>query len=163
MDGWKTLDQNLLNNSVKSIPVWKSRARYTAGLASRYIPGTFGRAGFVSFGDCTLNSRSPGRVMCRSAPGGCHGQIKYTARPSWMSKPMYLCGRCHRVFLLKVEIWVEKQLWTLASAIRRAGIKEEPRYLKRPLNDDRRVTASFMSGIGISSALMPETEYVTGF
>lgn len=32
-----------------------------------YISGTFGHTAFVSFGDSTLNSRSPGHVMYWSA------------------------------------------------------------------------------------------------
>lgn len=70
-----------------------------------------------------------------------------------------------KLFLSKVEIWVEKQLWPLASAIRWSSIKEEFRCLKWPLNDEHRVTASFMkrSRIMISSVLKPETEYVTNF
>lgn len=31
-----------------------------------YISGTFGHTAFVSFGDSTLNSCSPGHVMCWS-------------------------------------------------------------------------------------------------
>lgn len=69
------------------------------------------------------------------------------------------------LFLLKMEIWVEKQLWTLASAVRWSSIKEGFRYLKWPLHDEHRATAFFMnsSRIRISSVLKPETEYVTGF
>lgn len=70
-----------------------------------------------------------------------------------------------KLFLLEVEIWVEKQLWTLAPAIRWTSIKEEFRYLKWLLNGGHQVTASFMnsSRIRISSVLMPEGEHVTGF
>lgn len=51
-----------------------------------------------------------------------------------------------KLFLLKVEIWVEKQLWTLAPAISRTGAKEEFCYLKWPLRDEH--------GIGISGAVL---------
>lgn len=66
MDGWKTLTKFIKQFS-EIYSCLESRARYMACLVSWYIPGTFGHAGFVSFGDCTLNSSSPGRVMCWSA------------------------------------------------------------------------------------------------
>lgn len=62
-----------------------------------------------------------------------------------------------KLFLLKVEIWVEKQLWTLAPAISRTSSKEEFRYLKWPLHDEHGGPACFLntSWIGISAVLKP--------
>lgn len=39
-------------------------ARYMACLVYWCVSGTFGHTAFVSFGDSTLNSCSPGLVMC---------------------------------------------------------------------------------------------------
>lgn len=50
-----------------------------------------------------------------------------------------------KLFLLKVEIWVEKQLWTLAPAISRTSTKEEFCYLKWPSDDEHGATGCFLS------------------
>lgn len=146
MDGWKT-QTKFIKQFTEIYSCLESRARYMDCLVSWYIPGTFGHAGFVSFGDCTLNSCNQGRVMCWSARA-CHGQIKYTAGPSWTPNPCICVNDVTvsmKLFLLKVEIWVEKQLWTLASTIRRTGIKEEFCYLKWPRSDDREVATSSLN------------------
>lgn len=70
--------------------------------------------------------------MCWSA-GGSISQIKYTAGPSWTSNPCICVNDVTvsmKLFLLKVEIRGETQLWTLASAITWTGVKEGFRYLK---------------------------------
>lgn len=62
-DGWKTLTEFIKQFS----EIYSCLEIY--GLVSIHwsITGTLGRAAFVSFGDSTLNSRSPGHVMYRSA------------------------------------------------------------------------------------------------
>lgn len=79
---------------------------------------------------------------------GCQGQIKYTAGPSWMSNPSICVNDVTvsmKLFLLKVEIWVEKQLWTLAPANSRTSTKEEFCYLKWPLQDEHGARACFLN------------------
>ena len=58
---------NLSNNSAKSISVWRGERDIWPVQYTWYISGTFGHTAFVSFGDSTLNSRSPEHVMYWSA------------------------------------------------------------------------------------------------
>lgn len=95
---------NLSNNWAKSISVWR-RVRHMTCLVFWYISGTFGHTAFVSFGDTTLNSWSPGHVMCWSAEVP---KAKLNIQLALLGfSTTYLCKWCHcvsiKLLILKVE------------------------------------------------------------